>query len=284
LRSILPALSLVLFGCHLGSPNTLADPKNAPAYGYTPLDPLDAYPKDVGNCPVSKARVLASLPDVTMRLASASVSDTAHLRYGTGTLGTSGNSYTIVLDYTMSQTQRIGLYREDDSVQVVSDTDTTKIRRFGLSAVDSAHTAQSRLIYVPVYLGIGLRLTATVTVFSGKIDLGNLIAIGAAVQHNQASGTMVVQTMGINGASVSEVLPMPSDINTSTVQSLLQTLGEIKSKVFDDSTTKPFIQVLGFYNPLGGGQTTTNRIISAALLHPPTFYLVPCHTDPPAAH
>jgi hypothetical protein len=70
---------------------------------------------------------------------------------------------------------------------------------------------------------------------------------------------------------------MPSDINTTTIQSAIQALGEIKTKVYDDSTARAFIQVLGFYNAVGGGQATTNRLISAALLHPPTFYLVPCH-------
>jgi hypothetical protein len=267
---------LACLGCHIRPPDTLADPKNAPAFGYTPLDPLDAYPPpDRGKCPVSKARVLESLPDVTMRIAVATVADSVHLRYGTGTVGTSGNSYVVVLDYSLSQTRRLGLVLQGDSIQILADT--AQIRKYALSYQDSSKSDKNQLMYVPLYLGIGLRLTANVTVLSGKVDLGNLIAIGAAASANRVSGTLVVQTLGISGAGVSAVLPMPSDINTTTIQSAIQALGEIKTKVYDDSTARAFIQVLGFYNAVGGGQATTNRLISAALLHPPTFYLVPCH-------
>jgi hypothetical protein len=257
------------------APATLGDPRNAPAFGYTPIDPLKADPPSYEGqkCPVDKTRLLDALPDETMRIAVGSVSDSGHIRYGPATLGTSGSSYVVVLDYTLTQTKPMSIAVRDSTLRVL---DPEQVQEFTESQSRTAQTDRSRLTYVPVYLGVGLRLTANVVVRSGTVNLGNLLAIGAAAQENRVSGTMVVQTLGISGAGVSALLPMPSDINTTTIQAAIQSLGAIKTKLYDDSTAKLFIRVIGYYNTLGDGQASSARFISAALARPPVFYLPPC--------
>jgi hypothetical protein len=261
------------------APETLGAPQNAPAFGYTPIDPLNAEPPPAEGqtCPVSKQRMLDALPDVTMRIAVGSVSDSGHIRYGPATLGTSGSSYVVVLDYTLSQTKPKAIVVRDSTFRVL---DPAQVQAFTDSQARSTQSEHSRLVYVPVYLGVGLRLTANVVVRNGTVDLGNLLAIGAAAQENRVSGTMVVQTLGISGAGVSALLPMPSDINTTTIQAAIQSLGAIKTKLYDDSTAKLFIRVIGYYNTLGDGQANAARFISSALSRPPVFYLPPCPTAP----
>jgi hypothetical protein len=116
---------------------------------------------------------------------------------------------------------------------------------------------------VPVYVGVGLRLTANIKVNEGSVDLSNLFAIGAAAQAKQISGTLVIQTLGLSGVGVSSVLPMPSEINQTSIQNAIQSLGAIKAKMYDEGTlVTP--RVVGVYNNIGGNRTI-NGFISSIL-------------------
>ena len=120
---------------------------------------------------------------------------------------------------------------------------------------------------VPVYIGVGLRLTANVTVTEGSVDLGNLIALGIAAQSNKITGTLVVQTLGISGEGISANIPMPSDINQTSIQNAIQALGAIKANIYSEKTlVSP--RVVGIYNNLGGGAVTVNRFIAKVLEEP----------------
>ena len=53
---------------------------------------------------------------------------------------------------------------------------------------DLSEGPSGSLIALPVYVGVGVRLTATVSVIRGKVDLGNLLALGAAAKAGRVSG------------------------------------------------------------------------------------------------
>jgi hypothetical protein len=110
-----------------------------------------------------------------------------------------------------------------------------------------------------------LRITANVTVKSGSISLGNLFGIGASAALNQTSGTLTVQTLGITGNGISSLIPIPSELNTTTIQNAILSLGAIKAKIYEPSTIlSP--RVIGFYNNVGGiGTVVTNKVISNVL-------------------
>jgi hypothetical protein len=125
-------------------------------------------------------------------------------------------------------------------------------------------------VVVPVYVGVGLRLTANVSVKEGNVDLGNLFALGVAAQAKQISGTLVIQSLGLSGEGVSPLIPIPSEINPTTIQNALMAIGAIKAKIYDGKISV-VPRVVGVYNNLGGGQETINGFISTILEKPLTL-------------
>jgi hypothetical protein len=253
LYSLLPVLlAALLGGCAswpMHVPKTPGDPQLALSYGYHPIDPLPVRLKyEAPPNTLTNAKILDALPDETMRIAIGQIQGNGGITFGPAKAGVAGNSYVVVLDYVKFETKSFGV---DISV---SDGKKTA----------SLSSQKSPPVIVPVYVGVGLRLTANITVNEGSVDLGNLFALGAAAQAKQVSGTLVVQTLGISGESVSTIIPMPSEINASTIQNAIMALGAIKAKIYDTGTRiNP--RVVGVYNTLGGGQETINGFISSLL-------------------
>ncbi len=114
---------------------------------------------------------------------------------------------------------------------------------------------------VPVYIGIGLRLRANVTVNKGEVNLGNLTALTAAVESGDATGTMSVQTIGISGRAARTNLLLLDKIDTTTIQNAIQVLASIKASIeSEDTTITP--RIVGFHNTIGAGSQGVNLIHS----------------------
>ncbi|MBC8156486.1 MAG: hypothetical protein H7Z72_26690 [Bacteroidetes bacterium] len=260
-KTVILLLITGLSGCLMPRNNTSratstqGDIQNAPKYGYTPIDPLPVslnFPAD-SSVFVNKD-LLNALPDETVRLAIGQFDAKGSLSFGPANAGVAGKNYVVVLDYIKFTTL-------PEKVRV-SQSDSTGEKYF--SVVSQQADAQ---MIVPVYIGIGLRLTANVTVVQGNVDLGNLIALGIAAQTNKITGTLVVQTLGISGEGISANIPMPSDINQTSIQNAIQALGSIKANIYNEKTLiNP--RVVGIYNNLGGGAVTVNRFISKVLEEP----------------
>lgn len=272
-------LPVLFLGCaSLHANRTLGDQQNAQPYGYTPLDPLTvhlvsadgAQPVDT---PITTARLLCALPDITSRIAVGQVSDTAGISWGPVKVGYEGSNYVVVVDYILSQTLAVPI-----SATAVDTGGGHRgvlySRAVGLDSVK----ATGRL---PAYVGVGLRLTANVRVNKGHVNLSNLPAIAAAAQANQVTGTMTVQTLGIGGSEIVSQVPIPSDVNQTTIQNALVGLGAIKSKLFDPSTALS-LRLVGVYNNFGGGQKTIQQVIAQSLRQPLDFPLGKCLPRPKA--
>jgi hypothetical protein len=114
---------------------------------------------------------------------------------------------------------------------------------------------------VPVYIGIGLRLRANVTVKKGKVNLSNLTALTAAVEAGDATGTMSVQTIGISGRAARTSLLLLDKIDMTTIQNAIQVLASIKASIeLEDTTITP--RIVGFHNTIGAGSQGVNLIHS----------------------
>jgi hypothetical protein len=252
---IILVLALTLGGCatQFTIPSTIGDPKNASSYGYHPLDPLPL------NLTIDKSKVLEALPDETIRIAVGTVSGDGGITFGPAKLGAEGKNYVVILDYIKFGTDSFGV--------ALSDKDTKGNRIATL--VKSSESSKANAV-VPVYIGVGLRLTANIYVKKGSIDLGSLFALGLAAKAEQVSGTMVIQTLGVSGAEVSGLIPMPGEISESTIQNAILALASIKAKIYD-SKTLITPRVVGVYNNLGGGDTTINGFISSLLEQPIPF-------------
>ena len=225
----------------LKPPATIGDPINAQGFGYHPIDPLpvEIMYKDTFNIDI----ILKALPDETMRIAIGQFNLEGGLSFGKSNIGYKGNNYLLVLDYIKFTTNSIGVTLKD-SIYVLNARDPD--------------------LFIPVYVGVGLRLTANVSVNKGSVDLGDLFAIGAAASAEKISGTLVLQSLGISGESVSATIPFPCEINNNSIQNAILALGAIKAKIYDPKTTiTP--RIVGIYNMLGGGSKTINSFISNLL-------------------
>lgn len=248
------------------APLTQGDPQNAVFYGYQPIDPLPVTIKmEIDSnefvtlrtskpIPDKNKRIMASLPDETMRLAIGQIDGKGNVSFATAKLGYAGSSYIVILDYIKFDTKSLPVIVTMDSAYQIQD--------FKSKYDDNTNPKPNAII--PVYVGVGLRFTATITVNEGSVDLGNLFAVGLAAEAKKVTGTLIIQTLGISGKDVSTLIPMPSQINTTTIQNAIMSLASIKAKIYDDGVElNP--RVVGFYNNIGGGQATVQKFITSVL-------------------
>jgi hypothetical protein len=255
-------------------PGTLGEKFRENNYGYTPLDPLPVIVHGMGDLKRGECgtNVLGALPDETMRLAVGQNTGQAGITYGPATIGYAGSNYIVILDYIKYNTLGFPITQTNSIINVQNayrrqflfikfppKIRTEKVER---TFISYAETNADKV--VPVYVGVGLRMTAHISVKNGSVNLGNLSALGVAAQAGQISGTMVIQTLGISGKTVSSGIPLPSEINTTTIQNALMALGTIKAKIYDsDVCVEP--RALAIFNNIGGGPETVNSFISLLL-------------------
>ena len=267
LNAIYLALLIGFCSCNtIKTPTTLGDPSNANSYGYHPMDPLPAWIENKTEKPISNAILLASMPDETIRLAIAEVTLDGVLNFGTMSVGMAHHNYVVILDYIKYSTDFFPVELDKNDPQ-----EFKILPRYELNSYDdNTNSVSQGDAVVPVYVGVGLRLTANVTVNKDGVDLGNLFAIGAQASAKAITGTLTVQTLGISGENISAIIPMPSEINPTTIQNAILALGTIKAKLYDDKTVVT-PRVVGVYNNIGGSAKTINRFISSILTQKPKF-------------
>lgn len=283
---------LVLFSACLaaGCDSTRQLPRTAgelaSSFSYVPLDPLPVFEGRGSYCFNEEdqpndsplAGVLESLPDQAVRLAVGQYDASGTVTFGPATIGTEGNSYQVILDYVSVDAVQQPIYVSryiasgpdagkevylyDNSIEVAT---RYAVRRGPeLSHVLAAGTDQANLgdlVVLPVYVGVGLRLIASVHVTRGRVNLSSLGALAAQAEAGRLTGSLVVQTLGITGSNVSTTLPLPSELNQTTIQNAILALGSIKAVMHDPSNTIVKPRVVGIYNPIGGGQQLINGII-----------------------
>ncbi|WP_231465087.1 hypothetical protein [Pedobacter sp. Leaf132] len=85
-------------------------------------------------------------------------------------------------------------------------------------------------------VGVGLRLITLLTTNEAGINIGDLSSIGIAAKAGKVKGTMMIEVVGIKSKEVTTLLPLPSEINQTTIQNAMQALATIKSKIYDKDT------------------------------------------------
>ncbi len=269
-------------------PNTLGEANSA--YTYIPIDPLPvSEQKGIGCAEKSKFKeFLDCLPDQAVRLAIAQTNGKASGSFGPVSVGYQSNTYNVILDYISVDATQLPIYVKrvissgpqsgkqvslfDDSVKLGTRYIVSAAHR--LNPVSSEikefekHEDKGELVVVPVYIGVGLRLTASVIVKEGTVNLSSLGALAAAAEAGKLSGSLTVQTLGITGNKVSTSLPIPSEINQTTIQNAILSLGSIKAILYDKENTTLTPRIVGIYNPIGGGKEIVNGIISVLAAHP----------------
>lgn len=138
--------------------------------------------------------------------------------------------------------------------EVSSIVDTTNVST-------TASAKDGNLFNIPVYVGVGLRVSASVYVTSASANISGIGIIGAEAEADRLKDSLVVQTLGVNGKSVAAALPIQSELNRTTAQSAIVSVGSIKALLYADETvTSP--RVVGLYLPFPGGKPLVNALIS----------------------
>jgi len=85
-------------------------------------------------------------------------------------------------------------------------------------------------------VGVGLRITAAVTTSKADLNVGSLTAIGLAAKQSKLTGSIAVDIIGIDSENVTNLIPLTSEIDQTSIQSALQALATIKSKLWEGDT------------------------------------------------
>lgn len=114
---------------------------------------------------------------------------------------------------------------------------------------------------IPVYVGLGLRTSTTIYAAKANANISGLGIIGAEAESNNLKGSLIIQTLGVNGKSVAAALPIQSELNRTTAQNAIVAIGTIKALLHSPETwIAP--RVVGLYLPFPGGKALVNALIS----------------------
>jgi hypothetical protein len=261
--------------------NSVTNEKSLVMVGYQPIDPIQIV-IDGDTNHINTSELLASFPNEATRLAIGEVNQKGSISFRPFSYAKAGKSYSIILDYIKYTTSNLpALYKEfrsnktygDSSILIIQQLIKTNFGEVAGASTEYLGKSTSSLpgdeqnitnnIKLPVYVGIGLRIQASITVLSDSVNLSSLFGIGLAASQNKLNGSLIIQTLGITGENISPLMPMPNEINESTIQAAMQAVATIKSKIYDASKTIISPQIVAFKIPFA--IEGANNLIEATL-------------------
>lgn len=114
---------------------------------------------------------------------------------------------------------------------------------------------------VPIYVGIGLRIVAEGFATSADANISGIGVISVEAEAKRLSGSLTVQTLGVNSQAVASALPVQSELSRVTAENAFVAIGSIKAMLHQKETIK-FPRVVGLYLPFPGGKPLVNSLIS----------------------
>lgn len=214
-----PALIvMVATGCASTSPEMYSEGKVVSPKNYQEFIPIDPMPSpffttyDSSEQPttarwesLSSEQVSLRLPNQTATIIVQKLDNSGSVKYLTAALTREAGSYRATLDYVKYLVEEV--------------TDDTGEHVLGHYRV-----------------GVGLRIKADVKTTKEGIDLGSLFAIGLAAQQGDLRGQVSVDTIGLDSPVITQLFPLPSQIDETSIQKSLEALAAIKSKLSDKDT------------------------------------------------
>ena len=283
-------ITMTLLGCTTSFTNQNPAEKLS-GYTYIPVDPFSVKTNLGNSCDVAAEEadkegvevgkitlgtLLESLPDNAVRMSVEQFSASGAVTYGPAGLGAEGESYRVTVDYINADTTNVQLWISKQAENYV----TKKVQHVPLLLPNNGEYTYGTEIYtvtrekpeddvighyseynLPVYVGIGLRVTANIDVTGANANISGLGAIGAEAEANHLKGSLTVQTLGVNGQSIASALPIQSELNRTTAQNAIVAVGSIKALLYEEDTIV-VPRVVGLYLPFPGGKPLVNAIIS----------------------
>jgi len=242
------------------------------------------------------APILEALPDLAIRFAVAEFSAGGELTFGPSKFTTKGKAYRAVLDYVnvdvipveFAVRKLVRITGEPDKWYPLSYVPDSKrvagqgvvayearIIRAGLKDVDSTRSQTGsginfsdpntfERVTFPIYVGVGLRLSADIRALEGGINLSGLGTIGAQADAKNLTGTLTVQTLGVTGKAIATTLPLPSKLDQTTIENGILAIGTSRAVLYNTGTDQILAspRVVGLYSPVGSDPRLVNALYS----------------------
>ncbi|HKE95475.1 MAG TPA: hypothetical protein VKB34_14270, partial [Povalibacter sp.] len=221
--------------------------------------------------------LLEALPDNAVRMLVEQFDLSGGVTYGSSKTAAKGESYRVTVDYINADTinfpvaikkqmrskKKDGVMEPVDLFGTPSEDVEPGTETYSVTRVDPAMTrsADRDIFNIPVYVGVGLRVSANVYVVGANANISGIGVIGAEAEAERVRGSLIVQTLGVNGKSVAAALPIQSELNRTTAQNAIVSVGSIKALLYAEETAKS-PRVVGIYLPFPGGKPLVNAIIS----------------------
>jgi hypothetical protein len=279
-------------------------------YTYIPIDPfsVDTVAGDgcKGVVDSGAGRLLDALPDNAVRMLVEQFNASGTVTYGASKSGAQGESYRVTIDYINADTINVPVWIAKSMIErksgayepvymfsapgpeYIPDTEIYEVTREAPKPTNKGSGVEQFPKFVefniPVYVGVGLRVSANVLVLGANANISGIGIIGAEAEDKRLRGTLVVQTLGVNGKSVAAALPIQSELNRTTAQNAIVAVGSIKALLYADETIKS-PRVVGLYLPFPGGKPLVNALISELSrkrVQWPRPCLTPVKPNPPA--
>lgn len=241
--------------------------------------------------------LLQSFPDNAVRISQEQIFLNGKSSYGPASVEGSGQDFKVTADFISFDTTSLDVYMAKqllnpdgslgDLVSPFAPTPAGLSARYLVEKFDTLgydelqkflNTSEYKEVSIPAYIGVGLRASARVRSIGSSADISGLGVIGAEAEAGRLSGTLVVQTLGINGRSISAALPIQSELNRTTVQNAIVSIGSIKALLYEDETTRA-PRVVGLYLPFPGDEALVNTLVTV-LADEPLPWQRPCIVNP----
>lgn len=248
-------------------------------YQYVPVEPLPVSFGSLAKCATPDRPnpvLLDALHDLATRVATQQISGEATVRVPIFSAGGGGSTYKVTQDF---------IAYDETSLRFAIPPEFARGELNGappprLTLLEPNERAPENMseITVPVYVGVGIRLTATVNVLRGNVNIADLGALSAAAKAERVDGKLVAQTLGLSGTKLTTILPLQGELNTTTIQNATVAIGSIKALLYDKET-HPWPRVVGIHYPFEKvDQGMVNAIVSALAVR--GIQWVPCETGP----
>lgn len=285
------SILLITSGCVTTTNKPTAE--HLSGYTYIPIDPFSVKTNPGSSCEdldtttlansvevgeIGYETLLKSLPDNAVRVSMQQYLKSGQVTYGVGSISGEIDSYKLTVDYINSDTVNVKFWirkfakdhltKEIVPVSLSEPTDSGKYT-YGseffeiIRAQENSSEAPEGFdeFNLPVYVGIGLRVTATIESSKGDAKITGLGALTAQAGTSGLKGFLVTQTLGINGQAIAAALPIQSELNATTAQNAIVSVGSIKALLYEDGTVV-VPRVVGLYLPFPGGEPLVNAIVS----------------------
>jgi hypothetical protein len=265
-------------------------------YTYIPVDPFSVKILPGNNCIDEDhwerqvyEKLLDALPDNAVRMLIERLDLSGNVSYGVLKTGIKGESYRVIIDYINADTINVP-FKVEKSMRLKSNNEFKRVHMllppgsefepgseaYRVSRADPQleKGLLEEVFNIPVYIGVGLRVSSNIYVAGASANISGIGIIGAEAEAGRLKGSLVVQTLGVNGKSIAAALPIQSELNRTTAQNAIVAVGSIKALLYANETVKS-PRVVGLHLPFPGGKQLVNAIISE-LSKKPVEWEYPC--------